>query len=214
MKLLFRISLTLALLAVAPWAQARTIELTDHDCDRIAMIAPQAPRAGWVMYESAGGEYNTVYSDLRNDRALLIRYPLDRIPEGQRITKAEWILPVNLVSPGGEYRLYVRRIIGSWGFGVCHDFRTTRPSPIAWNVPGAKGAATDRTAEPSAIVRVSGPSSPIINVTEDVELWYTGSSNNNGWIVTMEDPDSLVRLNSPVWSGQGGWRLRITYEPE
>jgi hypothetical protein len=33
-------------------------------------------------------------------------------------------------------------------------------------------------------------------------LWYTGVAANQGWIVMVEDL-TLVRLNSPLWSGHG-----------
>lgn len=194
---------------------ARTIELSDFDCDRMAVISPQAARSGWAMTELGPGEFTSTLLDLRAERAFLIRYPLTRIPEGQRIARAEWIVPVELISTAGaDVKLHVRRLLGEWGPGVCYDFRTRRPQPVAWNQPGAKGVSTDRASQPSAVVPVTGSGELIINVTEDVELWYTGAAHNQGWIVTVEDPAALIRLSSPLWVGQGKYKLRITYEPE
>ena len=193
---------------------ARTIELSDFDCDRMGVISPQAPRSSWAMTELGPGEFTTTLLDLRAERAFLVRFPLTRIPEGQRIARAEWIVPVDLISSVAEVKLHVRRVLGEWGPGVCYDFRTQRPKPIKWNQPGAKGVSTDRASQPSAVVTVPGSGELTINVTEDVELWYSGVAENQGWIVTVEDPTALVRLGSPLWSGQGKYKLRITYEPE
>ena len=206
--------ITLLLSCCSASVSARTIELSDLDCERMAVIGPQAPRSGWVMYELGGGEFNTTHIDLRAERKFLIRYPLDRIPDGQRVTRAEWIVPVSLVSPVGEHRLYIRRLIGAWGVGVCHDYRQIRPTKLPWHAPGASGASTDRATQASAIVKVSSGGELNINVTEDIELWYTGAVANQGWIVTVEDATSLIRINSPLWTGQGQFKLRITYEPE
>jgi hypothetical protein len=195
-------------------AHARTIELTDYDCDRMAVISPQAPRSGWAMTEIATGEFSTALLDLRAERAFLIRYPLQRIPEGQRIARAEWILPVGLISATSEPKLHVRRILGEWGTGVSHEFRSLRPKQVRWTQPGAAGVSTDRAAQPSAVVAVPGGGELTINVTEDVELWYTGVAENQGWMVTVEDPTALVRLNTPVWTGHGTLQRRITFVPE
>jgi hypothetical protein len=64
------------------------------------------------------------------------------------------------------------------------------------------------------VVRISNTGDQVVNVTEDVELWYTGAAANHGWILTHEDTGSLIRLSSPVWATRGNWKLRITYEPE
>lgn len=194
---------------------ARTIELTDFDCDRMAVISPQAARSSWAMTELGPGEFTSTLLDLRAERAFLIRFPLTRIPEGQRIARAEWVVPVDLISTvGADVKLHVRRLLGEWGPGVCYEYRMQRPQAVKWNQPGAKGVSTDRASQPSAVVPVAGPGELTINVTEDVELWYTGAAQNQGWIVTVEDPAALIRLTSPLWVGQGKYKLRITYEPE
>jgi hypothetical protein len=208
------VAATLLMVSFASNIQARTIELTDYDCDRIAVLSPQAPLSGWAATESVAGQFSTSLLDLKVDRVLLMRFPLDRIPAGQRIVRAEWIVPVDLLAGGGAPKLHVRRIIGPWGKGVCHDFRTRVPKPVPWKQPGAKGVATDRAARPTAIVNIVDPGEITINVTEDVELWNTGAAENQGWLVSVEDPSALVRMGSPLWTGQGRYKLRITYEPE
>src|SRR5262249_51407615 len=140
-------------------------------------------------------------------------FPIDKIPKGQRITRAELMLPVLLTS-AGEHKLHVRRILADWGPGVCYQYRATRPKKVGGKEAGARGAATDRAPQASAVGRVSGPGEVVVNLTEDVELWYTGAGANHGWIVTCEDPNILIRLGSPIGIGKGGWKLRITYEPE
>lgn len=199
---------------LAARGDARTIELTDYDVDRIAVLSPEAPLSGWAASEVAAGQFSTSLLDLKADRVLLVRFPLDRIPAGQRIVRAEWIVPVDLLAGGGTPKLHVRRIIGPWGKGVCYDFRMRAPKPVSWKQAGAKGVATDRSAQPTAVVNIVDPGPITINVTEDVELWNTGAAENNGWLVSVEDPAALVRLGSPLWTGQGRYKLRITYEPE
>lgn len=193
---------------------AKTIVLTDEDCEQMAAIAAEAPRMSWAGYEASAGVFSGIFLDLYpTTRSFLIRYPIDRIPKGQKITKAEWVIPATL-SSAGEQRLYVRRIIGEWGAGVCHDYRMTRPKKVEWNTPGGRGASKDRALKPSAVVRINGVGEYPINVTEDVELWYTGAAANNGWTVNLEDENSWVRLISPVHTPRGSWKLQITFEPE
>ncbi|MCE9605991.1 MAG: hypothetical protein K8U03_13935 [Planctomycetia bacterium] len=193
---------------------ARTIELTDFDCDRMAVISPQIPLSGWAGAENVPGQFTSSLLDLQGQRVFLVRYPLDRIPTGQRIVRAEWIVPVDLIAGAGEAKIYVRRVLGPWGKGVCYDFRTRVPKPVPWGQAGARGVATDRAAQPTAIVSVSETAEVTINVTEDVELWNTGAAENQGWLMTVEHPTALVRLASPLWTGVGRYKLRVTYEPE
>ena len=193
---------------------ARTITITDLDCRRMAMISSEAPRSSWAGHQAAAGEFSNYYAELYSTGAMLIQFPLDRIPAGQRITNAELILPVAHLYPGGDQRLYVRRLIGDWGVGVSHQYRMTRPMKVEWTQPGARGAATDRVVRPTAVLRTSTPGDHSLNVTQDVELWYSGQVPNQGWIMTVDDPNVLVRLGSPTFYGKGLWKLHITYEPE
>jgi hypothetical protein len=199
--------------AAAP-ATARTLVLTLDDCEMTAVISSEAPRLSWAAFSYGEGTFSTVYIDLYSTRTFLVRYPLDKIPRGQRITNAEWVLPVNLLSPATEQRLYIRRILPEWGAGVCYQYRMVRPKKLEWVTPGARGASTDRVAKPSAVVRLTAAGDHVANVTEDVELWYTKAAPNNGWMVSLEDDNILVRFAGPVWGGRGQWKLRITYEPE
>jgi hypothetical protein len=203
----------LVLVGMAPVLPARTIILTETDCEKIAMICKEAPRHSWAGYEASTGTFNAVYLELVPNRSFLIRYPIDRVPKGQRITNAELI--VNATYKGaGESRVSIRRILAEWGPGVCHLYRMTRPKKVEWAVEGAQGASSDRAAKPSAVVRVNDVGDYAVNITEDVELWYTGAAANHGWIMTIDDEGGYLRMPSPAWTTRGNWRLRITYEPE
>jgi hypothetical protein len=179
----------------------------------VAILCAEAPRTSWAGFEGTSGLFSDFYVDLYATRAFLIRYPIDQIPKGQRITSAEWTLPVNYLLPAAEHRLYVRRLLKEWGPGVSHQYRMVRPKKEEWAVPGARGAGSDRVAKASVVVRVAVAREPIVNVTEDVELWYSGAAANHGWILNNEDEGRLVRLNRPTWGGIPTWKLRITYEP-
>jgi hypothetical protein len=196
----------------APLA-AKTITLTDADCDRMAVISEQAPRLSWACTEVVGGAFFDSSIDLIAGRAFLVHWPLNQIPKGQRITKAELSVPVALTS-AGEQRLHVRRLLAPWGAGVCWQYRQVRSQRAEWTTPGARAPGKDRAARASAVGRVSGTADLLLNLTEDVELWYAGAASNHGWIMTIEDPDVLVRLHSPTWVYAGSFKLRITYEPE
>jgi hypothetical protein len=200
-------------LALAHHAAGRTIILTDVDCERMAFIQAAAPRWGWGGYDIAGGVHSTGQFYMYADRAFLICFPLERIPRGQRILKAELSFTSVLQTPG-EQKLHLRRILAPWGAGVCWQYRSVRPKKEEWAQPGARGAGTDRAVKTSAVARTTEAGEKTVNVTEDVELWYTGAAANHGWMLTVEDPDVYVLLTSPVWTGRGNWKLRVTYEPE
>jgi hypothetical protein len=195
-------------------AHARTIVLTDDDCEQMAAISADAPRMSWAAVLYGTAQYSNHTIDLTAKQSFLICYPLDRIPAGQRITKAEWIVPYSQVSPAGGVRLKVRRILNEWGAGVSHQYRTIRPQRAEWHTPGARGVGQDRAAEATATATIQGAGVHAFNVTEDVELWYTGAAANHGWILSAEDQDVFVRLPSPFWGAPKGWKLRITFEPE
>ena len=89
-----------------------------------------------------------------------------------------------------------------------------RPERVKWHTPGAKGLGQDRAARATAMATIKGSGEQTLNVTEDVELWYTGAAANYGWILTTEDQDVYVRMPSPFWGAPKGWKLRITFEPE
>jgi hypothetical protein len=201
------------LAALAAPAAARTIVLTDVDCERMAFIQAAAPRWSWGGYDVSAGTSSTSQFYVYADRAFLICFPLERIPKGQRILKAELSFTTYLQTPG-EQKLHLRRILASWGAGVCWQYRSIRPKKEEWAQPGGRGAGTDRAVKTSAVARTLEMGEKTVNVTEDVELWYTGAAANHGWMLTLEDPDAYVVVNSPVWTGRGSWKLRVTYEPE
>jgi hypothetical protein len=194
-------------------APAKTIVLTDQDCERMAFIQAAHPRWSWGGYDVTTSAQSTALFYMYPDRAFLIAFPIDKIPKGQKILKAELSFTSGLQTPG-EQKIHLRRILAPWGAGVCWQYAAVRPKPVEWKQPGARGAGTDRAAKASAVARTSEAGEKVVNVTEDVELWYTGASANHGWMLTMDDPDVYIVLNSPLWSGRGSWKLRITYEPE
>lgn len=201
------------LLASGSALPAKTIILTDEDCERMAFIQEGAPRWSWGGYDVSTTSQSTSLFYMYNDRAFLICFPLDRIPKGQKILKAELTFTTG-VQTAGEQKLQLRRILASWGAGVCWKYASVRPKKVEWKQSGARGAGIDRAAKASAVVRTSEAGEKTVNVTEDVELWYTKAASNHGWTISLEDPDAYVVLTSPVWSNRGSWKLRVTYEPE
>jgi hypothetical protein len=202
------------LLLAAP-ASARTIVITDEDCDKMANISAEAPRLSWGGYPSSNGVFTTFVVTLTKGRSLLLCYPLDRIPKGQRITSAELVLPVNYIA--GEPHLQVRRLLADWGTGVCHKYRRAYPKKVPWTKPGAGSVSSDVALKRSGAQKITAIGKQTISVTEDVELWYTGGASNRGWIVNLEENGSFVQMPSPLspWvPGKGAFKLRITYEPE
>lgn len=209
--LLFLFSLTVGPASVL---HGRTLVLeASSTADRMAAIAEDAPRMSWAAYMPWPGIYYGSAMDLQQGRGLLIRFPLESIPQGQRITHAELIFTIHLTS-GPEPRLYIWRLLADWGVGVCHQYRMIRPQPVEWIVPGARGSSLDRAIRPTAVPRIQGPGERVVNVTEDVEIWYTGAAPNQGWIITVEDPGVLVRTACPLYDTATQWKLRVTYEPE
>jgi len=201
------------LFALAAPAPARTIILTDVDCERMAFIQAAAPRWSWGGYDVSTNSQSTGQFYMQSDRAFLICFPLEKIPKGQKILKAELSFTSILQTPG-EQKLHLRRILAPWGPGVCWQYAAVRPKKVEWKQAGARGAGTDRAVKVSAVLRTSEAGEKTLNVTEDVELWYSGASANHGWMLTMEDREAYVTLTSPFWGGRGSWKLRITYEPQ
>lgn len=212
-----RILLTLAMgLAFAAIATARTIVLTGEDVDKAAVISDKAPRVSWACIPSATGVYDTGSQiQLYGGMAILMRFPLDAIPKDQKIVKAE--LTLNCQYVAGPGRTQVRRMIADWGPGVCHQFSRTFPKKVEWSQPGGTGAGTDRAAKDSAMFKYPAVGDHTVDVTEDVELWYTGAAPNRGWMLTA-DKDSgiayLAGIYSPHAATAKQWKLQITFEPQ
>jgi hypothetical protein len=213
-KLQIVIGVLAAFLGLSAPVSARTIVITDEDCDDMAVISEDTPDLSWAMYDSLPGVLTTYMVSFNPKRAVLIRYPLDKIPKGQRITSAEWIVPLTYVA--GSPHLEVRRMLAKWGMGVCHKYAKTYPKKVKWSKPGGRGVSSDRALKATAKKKVTEAKTLVFNVTEDVELWYSGSAANNGWILTDED-EGICYFSSPIspWvPGKGQWKLRITYEPK
>lgn len=216
-SLLVSLSPCFLVLVTAPLA-ARTIEVVDEECEHVAVISAAAPRLSWACEEyPLRGVFMTHWGfHLSPGRAFLICFPLDKIPKGQRIRSAELTLPVWDVENGAG-RITVRRILGSWGAGVCHQYRMVRPKPVEWTKPGARAVGSDCATKPTAVVRIIEKGRKLVNVTKDVEMWYHGDAANHGWIITADDPGTNLNLMSPISdypAGRGVWKLTIEYVPE
>lgn len=193
---------------------AKTIVLTDADCELMAAISAEAPRMSWAAVLNGTAEYGNHQIDLTPKTSILMRYPLEKIPPGQRITKAEWVIPYAQVSPPTGVKIQVRRILQEWGPGVSHQYRMTRPKKLEWHTPGAMGLGQDRAVKATASASLKGAGEHTFNVTEDVELWYSGAVPNYGWQLATDEQMAWFRTQSPFWNGPKLWKLRITYEPK
>jgi len=192
---------------------ADTIIMDASSCTRMAGISEAAPRQSWALCEPISGFFSNGEASIAQGRSLLICFPLDKIPKGSRIIHAELVIPV-IWGYGNEPRFYIWRMLADWGPGVCHLFRKTLPEPVKWTKPHAAGISSDRATRPTDIVRVSVTENKTVNVTEDVELWYTGAAPNNGWLISIEDPGIYIRLYSPIYAYPAMWKLKVTFEPE
>ena len=68
----------------------------------------------------------------------------------------------------------------------------------------------------SAVFKIAKVAEQTVDLTEDVELWYTGAVPNRGWSFVMEN-DAHVYLPSPGEPYGGGgkqWKLMVTFEPK
>jgi hypothetical protein len=206
-----RFGLAVALfVALATPLDAKTLTLTDEDCDRMAQIGEAAPRSSWLGSELSTGVHYSATIDLAAGRAFLIRFPIDEIPKDQKITKAELTFSTSIAN---NQTIQIRRVIAPWGAGVSWQNRSTRPKKVEWATPGGKSGGKDRVTKPTAFAKMKTAGEVTVNLTEDVELWYSGAATNEGWIFTVDDPDGFVRMTSPTWTATGTWKLRITYEP-
>lgn len=211
MKTIIPLFLLSILMLAVHSATARTVTLDDSHVTHMAHIGPHIPLAGWVGRMATPGSHVAGYVDLTPGMGLLMQYPLDAIPPGQRIVSAQWIIPTYTAA---NQRVYAWRLLQSWGVGVCHRYRTTIPQPLEWSTPGARGPGQDRALANSGLFNITSPDEITLDVTQDVELWYTGMAPNHGWLVAIDEAAALLRVRGPFFNGQNGYRLRITYEPE
>jgi hypothetical protein len=206
----------LAAAGYAAPAQARTLDVLDEDCERIAALSAEAPKLGWAVdhLPHRVGYTTTNGIGLRTGKALLICFPLDKIPKGQRIRSAELQVPVWGCEGAG--RITVRRILGNWGPGVCHLYRMIRPKRVEWAKPGARGVGNDCATKPTVTLDVTDKGHKSVNVFKDVEMWYNGDAANNGWLITADDRGTHINLMCPVSEypeGRGVWKLSVEYVP-
>jgi hypothetical protein len=205
----------LLLLLCAGPLPARTIVLTAEDCDRMAVLSARAPRLSWAAYQVNPKAYTSeAQLHLFSDMALLMRFPLERIPAGQRITRAELIVNPHYIA--GKPELHVRRLLTDWGAGVCHQYRFVHPEKAAWDLPGGRGSGTDRAARDTGVFRMEKVGEHTINVTEDVDLWYSGGARNRGWLLCFDIPGQVAYFPSPYSPATGSgksWKLQVTFEP-
>jgi len=190
--------------------QARTITLTAADCEFMAVISASAPEAGWAGMRGTH-YYATNFAKVSQRDAILLQFNLGRIPKNMRIIQAELSLPLR-ENPRASLHLW--RLLQPWGVGVSYLHRMVRPVPVPWVQPGARGAGTDRAATPSAQVQLptKRENEVVLNVLNDIELWYSGSVENYGWMISTGEPKEEVKFLYPL-SYSHSWKLNITYGP-
>lgn len=190
--------------------QARTITLTAADCEFMAVISALAPEAGWAGTRGVH-YYETNAANVSQRDAIFLQFNLGMIPKNMRIIRAELSLPLR-GKPKASLHLW--RLLQPWGVGVSYLHRMVRPVPVPWAQPGARGAGTDRAATPSAQVQLppERENEVVLNVLNDIELWYSGSVENYGWMISTEEPREEVQFAYPL-SYPHFWKLNITYGP-
>lgn len=202
----------LLVLASTP-LQARTITIDDRQITHMAVISAEVPLSSWVGSRSTLGVFTSNLIEMIPGRRLLLQFPLENIPQGQRIVSAQLTFDVTY-APYDSQRLFIWRMLKPWGLGVNHTMSTQIPKPMPWSSPGADAPGVDRALTPTANFRVPGAGEQVIDVTQDVELWYSGIVANNGWVMALDEGNQYLRLASPLYNAGPVFILRITYEPE
>src|ERR1043166_4677268 len=87
-------------------ATARTIMLTDRDVTEMATLNPRVPISGWSAVEAGPGIYFSYLLSTPTVQGILIRFPLQQIPTGQRIVNAELSLPVYTISANAKLSIW------------------------------------------------------------------------------------------------------------
>jgi hypothetical protein len=189
-------------------AKARTITLKPDTLDAFATLSEANTINGWAVYNFDYSRFSSHVPGGSPTTSYLIRYSLDQIPKGMRITHAEWTIAHNVSSATTS----VWRVLADWGLGACYQYRMTHPQKVEWSIPGAKGKSIDRATNPTAVGKFVNGQILTVNVTSDVEMWYNGAAPNRGWLLTF---DAFALLHSPTHGGhRSKWQLTITYEPE
>lgn len=202
------VRMALLLCVLASPLMARTITLKPEALDAFVALSESNPMNGWACYNY---DYTRYIADVPGGgpaTSYLLRYSLDQIPKGQRITRAEWTIAHNVSSSN----VNVWRVLADWGLGACFQYRATVPKKLEWSVAGARGKSTDRATNPTATGQFVNGQLLTVNVTQDVEMWYNGAAPNRGWLITF---DGGALLHSATHGGHRyKWQLTITYEPE
>jgi hypothetical protein len=187
---------------------ARTVTLKPEALDAFAVLSEANTINGWAAYNYDYSRYTSDATGGGPATSYLLRYSLDQIPKGMRITHAEWTIAHNVSGAN----VSVWRVLAEWGLGACFQYRATYPKKLDWSVPGARGKSTDRATNPTAKGQFVNGQLLTVNVTQDVEMWYNNAAPNRGWLITF---DSFALLHSPTHGGhRTKWTLTITYEPE
>ncbi len=185
--------------------------------DQFAYLAEEAPLASHASWEVSGantGVWSSHIAVASNNHSILIHYDISSIPKGMRITNAELVLPIYTYSPA-DTRFFIYRVLADWGNGASYKYRYNTPEKkVPWSMPGARGGSTDRATGSTASARVKAAVPVTLNVTSDIEMWYTKAAPNNGWMITVEEPSAMVAFYSHLYSAYAPWTLRVTYEPE
>jgi hypothetical protein len=181
----------------------------------MAALSANAPRLSWAGFHPNPHAYTPTNSlQMFSHVSLLMRFPLDRIPADQRITRAELSIQPTYIA--GKPAVHVRRLLAEWGTGVCHQYRSVHPMRVEWATPGARGAGTDRAARDTGVFQMDKVGAYVIDVTADIDLWHTGAAVNRGWLLCMDEPGGVAYFASPYCpTSHGGrsWKLQITFEP-
>jgi hypothetical protein len=187
---------------------ARTITLKPDTLDSFAALSEANTINGWAVYNYDYSRFGSHTPGASPTTSYLIRYSLDQIPKGMRITHAEWTIAHNVSSA----TVSVWRVLADWGLGACYQYRMTYPEKVEWSIAGAKGKSIDRATNPTAVGKFVNGQLLSVNVTSDIEMWYNGAAPNRGWLLTF---DAFALMHSPTHGGhRAKWQLTITYEPE
>src|SRR5690554_3401799 len=68
---------------------ARTLYFTEQDMVGTAVISSDAPELSWAAVPHGAGVYSVGKINLTRNSKLLIRFPVESIPDGYRIVRAE-----------------------------------------------------------------------------------------------------------------------------
>lgn len=151
-----------------------------------------------VLYE--GGE--SLATTPNEVAETLLQFPLDQLPTGKIVTKAELILSARGTSQFGYGDIRIRRILSAWDEAVTWQ---NRPS---------------YTQQSYANIEVENNQPPVaIDITSLVREWYTGGAVNHGLLIRAfgdgnYDYGFFTGHDVHLASREGGSpaQLRVTYD--